>query len=89
MVEREVTGSFCPVSLTSIVCKVMESAMKEDIISHLLRTSILADAQHGFVRRTSYVTNLPITEQWISQLMDAHEPVDELDFSNAFGSSSP
>ncbi len=49
--DREVTGNYRPVSLTSIVCKVMKSAMKETIMSHLLWTAVLADAQHGFVPR--------------------------------------
>ncbi len=33
--DREVTGNYRPDCLTSIVCKVMESAMKEVIMSHL------------------------------------------------------
>ncbi len=57
-------------------------------MSHLLRTAILADAQHGFVPRRSCLTNLLLTEQGITQIMDAHESVDAvfLDFSKAFHS---
>ncbi len=57
-------------------------------MSHLLRTAVLADAQHDFVPRRSCLTNLLLTEQWITQLMDAHESVNEvfLDFSKAFDS---
>ncbi len=57
-------------------------------MSHLLRTAVLADAQHGFVPRRSCLTNLLLTGQWITQLMDAHESVDEVfpDFSKAFDS---
>ncbi len=59
--------------------------MKETIMNHLLRTAVLSDAQHGFVPRRSCLTNLLLTEQWITQKMDAHESVDVvfLDFSKA------
>ncbi len=42
--DRKVTGNYRPVSLTSIVCKVMESAMKEAIMSHLLRTGYFRES---------------------------------------------
>ncbi len=86
--DPEVTGNYRRVSLTSIVCKMMESAIKEAIMSHLLRTAVLADTQHGFTPRSSCLTNLLLTEQCMTQIMDAHESVDVvlLDFSKALDS---
>ncbi len=57
-------------------------------MSHLLRTAVLSDAQHGFVPKHSCLTNLLLTEQWVTQFMDAREPVDIvfLDFARAFDS---
>ncbi len=49
--DLEVTANCRLVSLTSIVCNLMESAMKEAIMSLLLRTTVLADAQYGIVLR--------------------------------------
>ncbi len=54
----------------------MESVMKEAVMSHLLRTAVLSDAQHGFVPKRSCLTNLLLTEQMVTQFMDAREPVD-------------
>ncbi len=44
-------------------------------MSHLLRTAVLSDEQHGFVPRRSCFTALFI-EQWITLVTDAHESVD-------------
>ncbi len=57
-------------------------------MSHLLRTAVLSDAQHGFIPKRSCLTNLHLSEQWVTQFMDAREPVDFvfLDFARAFDS---
>ncbi len=57
-------------------------------MSHLLRSAILADAQHGFVPRRSCLTYLLLTEQWTTQIIDAHESVDVVffDYSKALDS---
>ncbi len=62
--------------------------MKEAVMSHLLHTAVLSDAQHGFVPKRSCLTNLLLTEQWETQFMDAYEPVDVvfLDVTRAFDS---
>ncbi len=56
----------------------------------LLRTAVLADAQHGFIPRRSGLTHLLLTEQWITQIMYAHESVDVvlLGYSKAFDSDN-
>ncbi len=54
----------------------MEYVMKEANINHLLRTAVLSDAQHGFASERSCLTNLLLTEQWLTQFTDAREPVD-------------
>ncbi len=54
----------------------MESVMKETVMSLLLRTASLSEEQHGIVPKRSCLTNLLLTEQWMTQFMDAREPVD-------------
>ncbi len=61
--DRESASNYRPVSLTSLICKVMESVMKEAVMSHLLRTVVLSDAQHGLVPKRSCLTNLLLPEQ--------------------------
>ncbi len=61
----------------------MESMMKEAVMSRLLRTAVLSDAQHIFVPNRSCLNNLLLPEQWVTQFMDAREPVDVLFFDFA------
>ena len=47
-----------PVSLTSLVCKIFESIMRDDIVCFLDQTNIIKEFQHGFRRGRSCLTNL-------------------------------
>ncbi len=51
---------------------------------------VILDAQHGFVPRRSCLTNLLLTEQWVTYFMDAGETVNKvfLDFAKAFDSAN-
>ncbi len=40
---------FRPISLTSVVCKVLEAILKEKILAHLSQFSLLTSRQHGFL----------------------------------------
>ena len=48
--KRRDPGNYRPVSLTSVCCKLMEAVIKEDLVSHLERNSLIAKTQHGFVK---------------------------------------
>ena len=48
--KRGDPGNYRPVSLTSVCCKLMEAIIKEDLVSHLERNSLIAKTQHGFVK---------------------------------------
>ena len=41
--------NYRPVSITSIICKLMESIVKNKIISHMERNNLFSRKQHGFV----------------------------------------
>ncbi len=66
----------------------MESILKTSMINHLIRTAAISDAQHGFVPRRSCLTNLLLTERWVTELMDDGKTVDMvfLEFAKAFDS---
>ena len=51
-------GNYRPVSLTSIPCRILESLIKDDPMSHLLREKLITDNQHGFMKGRSCTTNL-------------------------------
>ena len=46
------------VSLTSVICKLMESILKDEIIKHLNIFKLINESQHGFTKGRSCVTNL-------------------------------
>ena len=45
--------NYRPVSLTSIVCKILESIIKDAMLGHLNKFSLIRDSQHGFTRGRS------------------------------------
>ena len=60
--------------------------MREHIIEHLNENDILRDEQHGFRERRSCLTNLLVTmEQW-TEILDTGDGIDVayLDFRKAF-----
>ena len=81
-------GNYRPISLTSVICKIMESIIRDDIIDHMMRNKLLCDEQHGFVPGRSCVTQLlNCLEEW-TNLLDQGYPVDiiYMDFQKAFDS---
>ena len=80
------TGNYRPISLTSIAGKVMESLIKQEIMDHLLRNSLISDSQHGFMPKRSTTTNLLAFFERITEEADNGIPVDilYLDFAKAF-----
>ena len=47
--SRFLFETYRPVSLTSVVCKTMESIIKDNFIHHLSPESLLSPFQHGFL----------------------------------------
>ena len=79
-------GNYRPISLTSIVCKVFASIVREDIIKHLTSNNLLSNSQHGFLPKRSCTTQLLTTmEHWTKEIQLGH-PIDVLyfDFKKAF-----
>ena len=84
--DRTDPNNYRPVSLTSQVCKVMESIIRDRIVEHLERLNLLNNAQHGFRNGRSCLTNLLTTlEQW-TEIIDEGDCLDiaYLDFRKAF-----
>ena len=79
-------GNYRPVSLTSIVCKVMESILRDAIVEFLAQHELLWLSQHGFLRRRSTLTNLLEYLEELTRMVDNGIAMDVvyLDFSKAF-----
>jgi len=56
--NKHEASNYRPVSLTSVSCKVIESVIKDAIVTHLEQQQFYADCQHGFMKRRSTLTNL-------------------------------
>ena len=56
--KRSLAQNYRPVSLTSQVCKLMESVIRDAVVEHLETWGLIFDLQHGIVRGRSCLTNL-------------------------------
>ncbi|MCG8078457.1 MAG: reverse transcriptase family protein, partial [Candidatus Thiodiazotropha taylori] len=84
--EKHLPSNYRPVSLTSIVCKLLEHIVHSSVMDHFDRHRILTDNQHGFRARRSCETQLITTIQKIASSMSKRGQVDVilLDFAKAF-----
>ena len=47
-----------PISLTSVICKILERIVREKLLNYMIKNSIIPKEQHGFMPMKSTVTNL-------------------------------
>jgi len=78
------------ISLTSVTCKVMESIVADHLTSFLFRHKKISEAQHGFLRRRSTVTQLLSCMNLVTETLDRGQFCDVfyLDIVKAFNSVS-
>ena len=60
---RSVAENCRPISLTSILCKVMESFVKESVRKHLMMNNLLSKTQYGFINGRSTTTTVILSGQ--------------------------
>jgi len=84
--DRSNPSNYRPISLTSIACKCLEHIVHHQIMSHLNRSGILHDAQHGFRKGRSCESQLILAIQDLAKGLDDGAQTDAilLDFSKAF-----
>lgn len=84
--DRDKPENYRPVSLTSILLKVMERILRDRIVEHLATNHLLSATQHGFRRRKSCTSNLLCFLDEITDRLDKGEKVEVcyLDFRKAF-----
>ena len=78
--------NYRPISLTSIICKVMESIIREEILRHLKHHKLISKKQHGFVSGRSTVTQLLNYLDMCADIIANAKVLDSiyLDFQKAF-----
>ncbi len=71
--DRKDPGNYRPVSLTSIVCKLMESLIRDHIINFFKINHLFSDKQFGFLSgRSTSLQLLSVLDKWTQALEDGH-----------------
>ena len=86
--DRHTAENYRPVTITSILCRMLERMLKAPIMKHIEDNNLLADEQHGFVRKRSCLSNLLLNMEKITENYDKGLPMDQifLDLQKAFDS---
>ena len=81
-------GNYRPVSITSAICKIMESIICDHIVTYMSSNKLFSTAQHGFVLSRNCMTNLLLSmEDWAAALEYGYSiDIIYTDFAKAFDS---
>ena len=79
-------GNYRPVSLTSVICKVFESIVRDCIVDHMNINNLFSECQHGFRQHRSCITQLLQVMEDLTKLLDEKNSIDVIyfDFKKAF-----
>ena len=78
--------NYRPVSLTSVICKLLKRLIKDHMVDFPVRHKLLNSSQHGFLKARSCLTNMLCVFEEITKWIDEGSPIDiiYLDFQKAF-----
>ena len=84
--EKTDPQNYCPISLTSIICKTMEHIICSHLMHHLDTHNILLDTQFGFRSHHSCKSQLLLTIDDLARGINNRQQIDIgiLNFSKAF-----
>ena len=74
--SRNKPESYRPVSVTSVVCKLLETLIREHMVKFLVKLKLINTSQHGFLKARSCLTNLLCFFEEITKWVDDGSPVD-------------
>ena len=83
--SRNKSVNYRPVSLTSVICKVLETIIRDHMMDFLIKHKLINPSQHGFLKARSCLSIFIFFEE-ITKWVDEGSPVDViyLDFQKAF-----
>ena len=75
-----------PVSLTSVICQLLETIIRDHMMDFLIKIKLINPSQHGFLKAKSYLTKVLCFFEEVKKWRDVGSPVDViyLDFQKAF-----
>ena len=84
--DKHLPSNYRPVSLTSIICKMLERIIKDHLLQYFIRNKFITSRQHGFHPGHSCETQLiRVLDDWTSALELEHQvDVIYLDLQKAF-----
>ena len=84
--DKSLPENYRPISLTSLSCKLLEHVVHSSIMTHFDNFHVLDNAQHGFRKKRSCVSQLITTLHDFANCLKNREQIDAilLDFSKAF-----
>ena len=84
--SRNKSENYRPVSLTSVICKLLESIIRDHMMEFLIKHKLINPSQHGFLKAKSCLTNFLCFLEELTKWVDDGSPVDViyLDFQKAF-----
>ena len=84
--SRNKSENYRPVSLTSVICKLLERLIKDHLVDFLVKNKLINTSQHGFLKARSCLTNMLCFLEDVTKWVDEGSPVDiiYLDFKKAF-----
>ena len=74
--SRNKSENYRPVSLTSVICKLLERLIKDHMVDFLVKHKLLNSSQHGFLKARSCLTNMLCFLEEITKWIDVGSPVD-------------
>ena len=84
--HRTARANYRPISLTSVISKILERIIRDELLGHLMENRLVTRSQHGFVPSKSCLSNLLETLDSITSSLVEGNSVDGilLDFAKAF-----
>jgi len=79
-------SNYRPVSLTSVICKIAESLIRNHIMIHFTSNNLFSSKQSGFINgRSTVLQLLHVLDTWVKNL-DEGSQIDVIytDFTKAF-----
>ena len=84
--NKHCAGNYRPVSLTSIVCKLLESFIRDSLVNYMNNNNLFTKKQFGFLKgRSTVLQLLKVIDRW-TEILDEGGWVDVIycDFRKAF-----
>ena len=73
--SRNKSVNYRPVSLTSVICKLLASIIRDHIMDFLIKHKLINSSQHGFLKSKSCLTNWLCFFEEITKWVDEGSPV--------------